>query len=109
LPASLSHYNSLIAPRFIGGLRGNFGSKEDETFEAEFTNKFKRDAVAQVEDRSYLVQEVSERRASAQNQSTLGSGCFRGRRRWSKRSIAQADEMHHLRWDLASVSEEADS
>jgi transposase-like protein len=42
-------------------LLGNFGSKEDEMSGAKFTDEFKRDAVAQVEDRGYPVREVAER------------------------------------------------
>jgi imidazolonepropionase-like amidohydrolase len=42
-------------------LLGNFGSKEDEMSANKFTDEFKRDAVAQVEDRGYPVREVAER------------------------------------------------
>jgi hypothetical protein len=42
-------------------LFGNFGSKEDDMSGAKFTDEFKRDAVAQVEDRGYPVREVAER------------------------------------------------
>jgi transposase len=41
-------------------LLGNFGSKEDDMSGAKFTDGFKRDAVAQVEDRGYPVREVAE-------------------------------------------------
>ena len=50
-----------MAPRFVDALLGNFGSKEDEMSGAKFTDEFKRDAVAQVEDRGYPVREVAER------------------------------------------------
>jgi len=42
-------------------LLGDFGSKEDEMSANKFTDEFKRDAVAQVEDRGYPVREVAER------------------------------------------------
>jgi transposase-like protein len=44
-------------------LLGNFGSKEEEMTADRFTAEFKRDAVAQVEDRGYPVREVAERLA----------------------------------------------
>jgi transposase len=42
-------------------LLGDFGSKEDEMSAIKFTDEFRRDAVAQVEDRGYPVREVAER------------------------------------------------
>ena len=53
----------------------------------KFTDEFKRDALAQVEDPGYPVLEVAERLGAAPNRSTRGSGCFRGRLRWSRRSM----------------------
>ena len=50
-----------IALRFVDALLGNFGSKEDAIFGAQFTDQFKRDAVAQVLDRGYPTREVAER------------------------------------------------
>ncbi len=52
----------------------------------QFTDEFKRDAVAQVEDRGYPVREVAERLGVSTKsidtwQPIHGSGCFRGRRR----------------------------
>ena len=50
-----------MAPKWVDTLLGNFGSEEEDMFGAKFTEEFKRDAVAQVEDRGYPVREVAER------------------------------------------------
>lgn len=50
-----------MAPRFVDGLIGSFGRKDDVGSGAKFTEEFKRDAAAQVKDRGYPVREVAER------------------------------------------------
>jgi hypothetical protein len=50
-----------MAPKWVDTLLGNFGSEEEDMFGAKFTEEFKRDAVAQVEDSSYPVREADER------------------------------------------------
>lgn len=76
---------------------------------SKFTDEFKRDAVAQVEDRGYPVREGAER---------LGRGSTKSIYTWQKQFSrpakviqevdAQADEIRRLKRDLAKVTEERD-
>jgi hypothetical protein len=77
-----------IAPRFVDALLGNFGSKEDDMSGAKFTDEFKRDAVAQVEDRDYPAREVAER---------LGVRCPAGE------CVAIAEREHQVDLHLAEA------
>jgi transposase len=89
-------------------LLGNFGSKEDEMSGAKFTDEFKRDAVAQVEDRGYPVREVAERLGVSTKSIYTWQRLFSRPAKVIKAVDAQADEIRQLKRDLARVTEERD-
>jgi transposase len=71
-----------------------------------FTDEFKRDAVAQITERGYPVAEVSKRLGVSQH------SLYAWRRKFSKPSVStdddQAAEIRHLKKELARVTEERD-
>ena len=74
----------------------------------KFTDEFKRDAVAQVEDRGYPVREVAERLGVS------AKSIYRWQKQFSRPAKviqevdAQAGEIRRLKRDLARVTEERD-
>jgi transposase len=89
-------------------LLGNFGSKEDEMSGSKFTDEFKRDAVAQVEDRGYPVREVAERLGVSTKSIYTWQKQFLRPAKVIQEVDAQADEIRRLKRDLARVTEERD-
>jgi transposase len=89
-------------------LLGNFGSKEDEMSASKFTDEFKRDAVAQVEDRGYPVREVAERLGVSTKSIYTWQKQFSRPAKVIQEVDAQADEIRRLKRDLARVTEERD-
>ncbi len=74
----------------------------------KFTDEFKRDAVAQVEDRGYPVREVSERLGVSTKSSYTWQKQFSRPARVIHEVDAQADEIRWLKRDLLRVTEERD-
>ncbi|PHR61517.1 MAG: hypothetical protein COA47_05835 [Robiginitomaculum sp.] len=73
-----------------------------------FTEEFKRDAVAQVIDRGYSVQEVAERLGiSTKSLYTWKKQYYKPAKEHAKES-AHAKENHRLKAELARVTEERD-
>jgi len=75
---------------------------------AKFTEEFKRDAVAQVEDRGYPVREVAERLGVSTQSIYTWQKLFSRPTKVVKEVDAQADEIRRLKRDLARVTEERD-
>ena len=75
---------------------------------AKFTDEFKRDAVAQVEDRGYPVREVAERLGVSTKSIYTWQKLFSRPAKGIKEVDAQADEIRRLKRDLARVTEERD-
>ncbi len=75
---------------------------------SRYTEEFKRDAVVQITDRGYSVQEVSERLGVSTK------SLYDWRRLYSqsepkiKKDAAQVSEIHRLKAELARVTEERD-
>jgi len=71
-----------------------------------FTDEFKRDAVAQITERGYPVAEVSKRLGVSQH------SLYAWRKKFSKPSVStdddQAAEIRRLKKELARVTEERD-
>ena len=74
----------------------------------KFTDEFKRDALAQVEDRGYPVREVAERLGVSTKSIYTWQRLFSRPAKVVKAVDAQADEIHQLKRDLARVTEERD-
>jgi transposase len=89
-------------------LVGNFGSKETHLSGTKFTDEFKRDAVAKVEHRGYPVREVAERLRVSTKSIYTWQKLFSRPANVIKEVDAQADEIRHLKRDLARVTEERD-
>ena len=70
----------------------------------KFTDEFKRDAVAKVEDRGYPVREVAERLGVSTNSIYTWQKQFSRPARVIQEFDAQADEIRRLKRDLASNS-----
>jgi transposase len=92
----------------VDALLGNFGSKEDEMSAHKFTDEFKRDAVAQVEDRGYAVREVAERLGVSTKSIYTWQKQFSRPTKVIQEVDAQADEIRRLKRDLLRVTEERD-
>lgn len=75
---------------------------------AKFTDEFKRDAVAQVEDRGYPVREVAERLGVSTKSICTWQKQFLRPSNVVQEVDAQADEIRRLKRDLARVTEEQD-
>ena len=75
---------------------------------AEFTDEFKRDAVAQLEDRGYPVREVAERLGVSTKSIYTWQKQFSRPAKGIQDVDAQADEIRRLKRDLARVTEERD-
>ena len=75
---------------------------------AKFTDEFKRDAVAQVEDRGYPVREVAERLGISTKSIYTWQRLFSRPVKVIQEVDAQADEIRRLKRDLARVTEERD-
>ena len=73
-----------------------------------FTDEFKRDAVAQVEDRGYPVREVAERLGVSTKSIYTWQRLFSRPVKVIQEVDAQADEIRRLKRDLARVTEERD-
>ena len=73
-----------------------------------FTDEFKRDAVAQVEDRGYPVREVAERLGVSTKSIYTWQKLFSRPAKVIQEVDAQADEIRRLKRDLARVTEERD-
>jgi transposase len=71
---------------------------------AKFTDEFKRDAVAQVEDRGYPVREVAERLGVSTKSIYTWQKLFSRPAKVVKEVDAQADEIRRLRRDLTDLS-----
>ena len=74
----------------------------------KFTEEFKRDAVAQVEDRGYPVREVTERLGVSTKSIYTWQKLFSRPKKVVKEVDAQTDEIRRLKRDLARVTEERD-
>jgi len=74
----------------------------------KFTDEFKRDAVAQVEDRGYPVREVAERLGVSTKSIYTWQRLFSRPAKVIQEVDAQADEIRRLKRDLARVTEERD-
>jgi transposase len=74
----------------------------------KFTDEFKRDAVAQVEDRGYPVREVAERLGVSTKSIYTWQKLFSRPAKVIQEVDAQADEIRRLKRDLARVTEERD-
>ena len=74
----------------------------------KFTDEFKRDAVAQLEDRGYPVREVAERLGVSSKSIYTWQKLFSRPAKVIKVVDAQADEIRRLKRDLARVTEERD-
>ena len=72
-----------------------------------FTDEFKRDAVAQVVDRGYLVAEVSERLGISTKSLYTWKTQFSQSRKRIIETTEQATEIRRLNKELARVSEES--
>ena len=70
---------------------------------AKFTDEFKRDAVAQVEDRGYPVRKVAERLGVSTKSIYTWRRLFSRPAKVIKAVDAQADEIRQLKRDLARV------
>ena len=70
---------------------------------AKFTDEFKRDAVAQVEDRGYPVRKVAERLGVSTKSIYTWQRLFSRPAKVIKAVDAQADEIRQLKRDLARV------
>ena len=75
---------------------------------SKFTDEFKRDAVAQVEDRGYPVREVAERLGVSTKSIYTWQKQFSRPAKVIQAVDAQADEIRRLKRDLARVTEERD-
>jgi len=75
---------------------------------AKFTDEFKRDAVAQVEDRGYPVRELAERLGVSTNSIYTWQKQFSRPAKVIPEVDAQADEIRRLKRDLLRVREERD-
>ena len=75
---------------------------------AKFTDEFKRDAVAQVEDRGYPAREVAERLGVSTKSIYTWQKQFSRPAKVTQEIDAQADEIRRLKRDLARVTEERD-
>ena len=75
---------------------------------SKFTDEFKRDAVAQVEDRGYPVREVAERLGVSTKSIYTWQRLFSRPAKVIQEVDAQADEIRRLKRDLARVTEERD-
>ena len=75
---------------------------------SKFTDDFKRDAVAQVEDRGYPVREVAERLGVSTKSIYTWQRLFSRPAKVIQEVDAQADEIRRLKRDLARVTEERD-
>ena len=75
---------------------------------AKFTDEFKRDAVAQVDDRGYPVREVAERLGVSTKSIYTWQKQFSRPAKVIKEVDAQADDIRRLKRDLARVTEERD-
>jgi transposase len=75
---------------------------------ARFTDEFKRDAVAQVEDRGYPVREVAERLGVSTKSIYTWQKQFSRPAKVIQEVDAQADEIRRLKRDLLRVTEERD-
>ena len=73
-----------------------------------FTDEFKRDAVAQVEDRGYPVREVAERLGVSTKSICKWQKLFSRPAKVVKEVDAQTDEVRRLKRDLLRVTEEQD-
>ena len=71
---------------------------------AKFTDEFKRDAVAQVEDRGYPVREVAERLGVSTKSIYTWQRLFSRPEKAIKAVDAQADDIRRLKRDLARVT-----
>ncbi len=69
----------------------------------KFTEEFKRDAVAQVEDRGYPVREVAERLGVSTKSIYTWQKLFSRPKKVVKEVDAQTDEIRRLKRDLARV------
>lgn len=74
----------------------------------KFTDEFKRDAVAQVEDRGYAVREVAERLGVSTKSIYTWQKQFSRPTKVIQEVDAQADEIRRLKRDLLRVTEERD-
>lgn len=74
----------------------------------KFTEEFKRDAVAQVEDRGYPVREVAERLGVSTKSIYTWQKQFSRPSKMIREVDAHADEIRRLKRDLARVTEERD-
>ena len=74
----------------------------------KFTDEFKRDAVAQVEDRGYPVREVAERLGVSTKSIYTWQRLFSRPAKVVQEVDAQVDEIRRLKRDLARVTEERD-
>ena len=74
----------------------------------KFTDEFKRDAVAQVEDRGYPVREVAERLGVSTKSIYTWQKQFSRPAKVIQEVDAQADEIRRLKRDLLRVTEERD-
>ena len=72
----------------------------------KFTDEFKRDAVAQVEDRGYPVREVAERLGVSTKSIYTWQKQFSRPAKVIQEVDSQADEIRRLKRDLARVTEE---
>ncbi len=72
---------------------------------AKFTDEFKRDAVAQVEDRGYPVREVAERLGVSTKSIYTWQKLFSRPAKVVKEVDAQADEIRRLKRDLLRVTD----
>ena len=75
---------------------------------ANFTDEFKRDAVAQVEDRGYPVREVAGRLGVSTKSIYTWQKLFSRPAKVIQEVDAQADEIRRLKRDLARVTDERD-
>ena len=75
---------------------------------SKFTDEFKRDAVAQVEDRGCPVREVAERLGVSTESIYTWQKQFSRPAKVIQAVDAQADEIRRLKRDLARVTEERD-
>ncbi len=73
-----------------------------------FTDEFKRDAVAQVDDRGHPVREVAERLGISTKSIYTWQKQFSRPTKVTQEVDAQADEIRRLKRELARVTEERD-
>jgi transposase len=74
----------------------------------KFTDEFRRDALAQVEDRGHLVREVAERLGISTKSIYTWQKLFSRPAKVIQEVDAQADEIRRLKRDLLRVTEERD-